>query len=122
MQIISHSLENLNLTLTLNETFNQIYYTKMEVLTDNTVVCDEIKISYSKPKNCIHDTICSKTSKTIVVLITCIDKTSVQYAYCVDLQNDNDNKISNNQITTHQTKQIICPIKNQNIFAKVTKK
>lgn len=114
MSITSHIIDGSNVHVILNTNFNQIDYTKMEVLQDQSVVCDQVQIRYSKPKNVINEVVSNSGSRNLMILITQIDNIQIHHGYFIDLHTIHK--------TTNETTTIICPIKNQNIFANITKK
>jgi hypothetical protein len=147
MKVESFIIRDNTLTLSFDVSFRQITYVKMESDEDTNCChfeCEQMEIKYSKKKNTLSLFIDNSTNK-IIIFFTKIDTRDTLFSYFIDIpqyrksnaqetntnadliergfkklmsgdikitQNNNDDKI----------KTIVCPIKNQNIFAKVIRK
>lgn len=148
MKIQSYDIENNTLVVYFDTAFKQINYIKMESsgsdLSCGSLECEEMEIKYSKKKNTLN-LFTNGSPHTIVLLITEFDKRDTCYAYYIrSKSNDKGNaqnkdnigvdnfdalakgftglmKIGVSDDKTNDNQQI-CSIKNQNIFAKITRK
>jgi hypothetical protein len=150
MKIDSYTIVENILTLHFDCYFRQISYIKMEsncISDSGTLECEEMEIKYSKNRNVLN-TFIKNDSNTIVILITEFDNKMIYYSYYIKINtqitnNNQDNLLANglaSLLTSNKTTNIIksnkinevdqnnsdgikiCPIKNQNIFAKIKKK
>lgn len=145
MKIESFTFFDNTLTLSFDVAFRQITYVKMESEEDTDCChfdCEQIEIKYSKKKNTLTLFVNDSTSK-IVIFVTKFDTRDILFSYFIDLQEYKKCKSQNRQPTTNADliergfkqlmkgnttqnnnvgKSITCPIKNQNIFAKVNRK
>ena len=148
MKIQSYDIENNILVVYFDTAFKQINYIKMESSGGDSecgnLECEEMEIKYSKRKNTLN-LFTNGSSNTTVLLITEFDKRDTCYAYyikckkskgsiansCMRNESDNFDALAKG-FTTLLKKDIsdtsdmgndkICSIKNQNIFAKITRK
>jgi hypothetical protein len=138
MKIESYTIIDNVLTLHFDCDFNQVSYIKMESYLESKsgdLECEEMEIRYSKNRNSFK-TFIKDNSNTIVILIKKFNNENVSYGYYINkyIQKDKDQLLANGLVgilksdtikrESHTIKQDekICPIKNQNIFAKIRKK
>ena len=124
MKITSYNINSNTVTLNFNKHFKQIRFIKMELLndknTESLMHSEEFEIKYNKDKSTINLFISSQDF--FILLIKEIDYIPVIYSYYLTV------KIPSQYTTLTQIKtnilsnNINCPIKNENIFAKITKK
>jgi hypothetical protein len=141
MKIEYYNTINNVVNIHFNKSFKQIKFVKMELLNENSndsaMDSEEMQIKYTKNKSNINVFISSKNF--IVILIKEIDNVPVIYSYYLNKLNiptHYDNTIQNEvmfsglssilksqKINECIDKKVIdCQIKNENIFAKITKK
>jgi len=151
MKITNFTFSNNSLIVYFDMEFKQINYVKMESQSQEshgTLECEEMEIKYSKRKNTLNLFI-SDIANTIVLLITTFDNKDVCYSYYMNKHKDKqkvlEDKQTNMDLMARGFKQLfksqsnildkednefitaentikIYPIKNQNIFANITKK
>lgn len=140
MKIESYTIIDNVLTLHFDCDFNQVSYIKMESYLESKsgdLECEEMEIRYSKNRNSFK-TFIKDNSNTIVILIKKFNNEIVSYGYYINKyiqkDKDKDQLLANGLVgilksdtikrESHTIKQDekICPIKNQNIFAKIRKK
>lgn len=124
MKITYYNINSNTATLNFNKNFKQIRFIKMELLndknTESLMHSEEFEIKYNKDKSTIDLFISSQDF--FILLIKEIDHIPVIYSYYLTV------KIPSQYTTLTQIKtnilsnNINCPIKNENIFAKITKK
>lgn len=150
MKIEYYNTINNVINIHFNKSFKQIKFVKMELLNENcnhsTMESEEMEIKYTKNKSNINVFISSKNF--VIILIKEIDNTQVIYSYYLNKLNTlphyetqlNNNPIQNEVLFSglssilksqklnecaksfNNKKLIDCQIKNENIFAKITKK
>ena len=140
MKIECCNITNNTVTLSFNKLFKQIRFIKMELLnendTDSLMHSEEFEIKYNKDKCNINLFISSQ--KFFILLIKEIDHIPVIYSYYLNLNQINNNYDVSNINSSQEnillkakesldtlsitSNYINCPIKNENIFAKITKK
>lgn len=140
MKIESYTIIDNVLTLHFDCDFNQVSYIKMESYLESKsgdLECEEMEIRYSKNRNSFK-TFIKDNSNTIVILIKKFNNEIVSYGYYINkyIQKDKDkdqllanglvgilkSNIVERESDTIKQDEKICPIKNQNIFAKIRKK
>jgi hypothetical protein len=137
MKIEYYNTVNNMININFNKLFKQIKFVKMELLnhnsTDSTMESEEMEFKYTKNKSNINVFISSKNF--VILLIKEIDNIQVMYSYYLNISKSSlkdevlfsglssilkSQKI--NESTINCKKLIDCQIKNENIFAKITKK
>jgi hypothetical protein len=148
MKVESFVIKDNTLIISFDVAFRQITYIKME--SEDTfnycdLECEQMEIKYSKKKNTLNLFIDDVTTKC-VIFFTKFDTRDTCFSYFIDVskykkQNANNSrressnmdlmergfkKLMNGDIKliqdTNNNDTIVCPIKNQNIFAKVVRK
>lgn len=132
MKIEYYNTVNNMININFNKLFKQIKFVKMELLNDNstdsTMESEEMEFKYTKNKSNINVFISSKNF--VILLIKEIDNIQVMYSYYLNISKSSslfkDQVILKSQKINESTinckKLIDCQIKNENIFAKITKK
>ena len=145
MKIEYYNTINNVVNINFNKTFKQIKFVKMELLNENSndsaMDSEEMEIKYTKNKSNINVFISSKNF--ITILIKEIDNVPVIYSYYLNklkistnCENPFNSTIQNEvlfsglssilksqKLNEYTEKKLIdCQIKNENIFAKITKK
>jgi hypothetical protein len=145
MKIEYYNTINNVVNINFNKTFKQIKFVKMELLNENsndsTMDSEEMEIKYTKNKSNINVFISSKNF--ITILIKEIDNVPVIYSYYLNKLNISTNCenpfnstiqnevlfsglssiLKSQKLNEYTEKKLIdCQIKNENIFAKITKK
>lgn len=132
MKIEYYNTVNNMININFNKLFKQIKFVKMELLNDNstdsTMESEEMEFKYTKNKSNINVFISSKNF--VILLIKEIDNIQVMYSYYLNISKSSsllkDEVILKSQKINESTinckKLIDCQIKNENIFAKITKK
>lgn len=122
MKITYYNINSNTVTINFNKHFKQIRFIKMELLndkdTESLMHSEEFEIKYNKDKSTINLFVSSQNF--FVLLIKEIDYIPVIYSYYLTIKN---NLTTNDcQFNIKELNNINCPIKNENIFAKITKK
>jgi hypothetical protein len=128
MKIIYYNINSNTVTLNFNKHFKQIRFIKMELLndknTESLMHSEEFEIKYNKDKSTIDLFISSQDF--FILLIKEIDYIPVIYSYYLTIKNNltiNVPQLNIKEVKTNLlSNNINCPIKNENIFAKITKK
>lgn len=151
MKIEYYNTINNMININFNKLFKQIKFVKMELLNDNStdstsMESEEMEFKYTKNKSNINVFISSKNF--VIILVKEIDNMPVMYSYYLIIENSSICKkdevlfsglssiLKNQHLNVYKddckddykddckdTKKIIdCQIKNENIFAKITKK
>lgn len=149
MQIEYYNTINNVINIHFNKSFKQIKFIKMELLNENcndsTMESEEMEIKYTKNKSNIN--VCISSKNFVIILIKELDNVPVMHSYYLNISNLSSSssslckdevlfsglstilksqKINEGTLTTNvvdsNKKLIDCQIKNENIFAKITKK
>lgn len=147
MQIEYYNTINNVINIHFNKSFKQIKFIKMELLNENcndsTMESEEMEIKYTKNKSNIN--VCISSKNFVIILIKELDNVPVIHSYYLNIsktsssslckdevlfsglstilksQKINEGSLATNVIDSNK-KLIDCQIKNENIFAKITKK
>lgn len=121
MKIESYNIINNNLDIKFNKQFQQIKFVKMELPFSNTNTCqmesEEIEIKYSKRKS--HINVFTLSNNFTIIFVKELDKVDVMLSYYF---NTNSHSNLNTNCIQNESSNTYCSIKNENIFAKITKK
>ena len=143
MKIEYYNTTNNMININFNKLFKQIKFVKMELLnensTDATMESEEMEFKYTKNKSNINVFFSSKNF--VIILVKEIDNISVMYSYYLNISQScslgQENEVLFSGLSSilknhhlhdckddyKDTKKLIdCQIKNENIFAKITKK
>jgi hypothetical protein len=145
MKIEYYNTINNVVNIHFNKSFKQIKFIKMELLNENcndsAMESEEMEIKYTKNKSNIN--LCISSKNFLIILIKELDNDPVMHSYYLNIPNSSSlckdevlfsglstilksQKINEGTLTTNvidsNKKLIDCQIKNENIFAKITKK
>lgn len=124
MKITYYNINSNTVTLNFNKHFKQIKFIKMELLNDKNseslMHSEEFEIKYNKDKSTIDLFISSQDF--FILLIKEIDYIPVIYSYYLTIKSQYQANTLKEIKTNILSNNINCPIKNENIFAKITKK
>ena len=132
MKVISYDYNLKSINIKFDCVFKQIKIIKLESNENELngeLINDEIEMSFSKEKDTINLFI--NEPKLIIIYINELDKQKISYSYLINLKSTLPMSTSETidiPLSLEVVKEcdqkldVRCPIKNQNIFAKITKK